>query len=137
MSSVRDECEELEEDEVNSTPCSLIEASKLTTNLENLSTNGFMSSLPKELELKPVLETGSRLGFPQVLTVTAKVDLKVGFRFGPYQGKTSKDPVANVYNWKVSCLTIYCLTVTFSGQYVDCLAYFHTMYKYVLMIVSF
>lgn len=66
-----------------------------------------MSGLPKEIELKPVTENRGHLDFPQVFTLTAKVDLKAGFRFGPYQGKTSKDPVPNVYNWKVSLWSLY------------------------------
>lgn len=63
---------------------------------------GLLSSLPKELELRPT--AGSLSGtLPQLyLSIWSRSDLKAGTLFGPYGGKIRKDPIPSSFNWKVS-----------------------------------
>lgn len=59
-----------------------------------------LSNLPKELELRPY--NGVKSVDQMLFTVWAKCNLKKGTLFGPYPGKTRKDPIASTFNWKVS-----------------------------------
>ncbi|XP_053207446.1 histone-lysine N-methyltransferase MECOM-like [Panonychus citri] len=85
---------------------------QLTLTMDNLQSNGFLTNLPKSLELRPsslssnnnndLHHHNSSSGLPRLVAVTTKVDLRTGHRFGPFPGKITKDPVPQSYNWKVT-----------------------------------
>uniref|UniRef100_T1KMW6 Uncharacterized protein n=1 Tax=Tetranychus urticae TaxID=32264 RepID=T1KMW6_TETUR len=99
------------DDESISSSSTLVDQLSLT--METLHSNGFLDNLPKSLELRPPPQLQSSCssssltnqsdpvsGSPRLVTVTTKVDLRSGHRFGPFPGKITKDPVPQSYNWK-------------------------------------
>ncbi|RWS16856.1 MDS1 and EVI1 complex locus protein EVI1-A-like protein, partial [Dinothrombium tinctorium] len=66
-----------------------------------LTAHKLFSTVPQELEFRPRGgHTGSGdSGFHNV-SIWSRVDLRAGTRFGPYAGKTSKQPIPETVNWK-------------------------------------